>query len=216
MNLQVIEAALRAGPVDEPRYVPDAFRPAQARRWSVLLIGSAIAGALIVGAVIGLSVAVWRLPGGATGSPPDLVALAAQLQGRWQSQELTRDEWIGSLLEMGFDINDIEPFLDHDPIEERIHYELQVDGDRMTVSSAADGGFLTTLSQGNFRLLPDGRIEWSDAGASQLSGTCLATAEFQVDGEGLAFSTLKTAGCGVDERIAVSAFFNLSVYTRAP
>lgn len=206
MDVERIERALRAGPVDEPIYVPGSFRRAGSR-WS-FTVGVVVAtGALVIGVVIGVGVGILRPPAPNIGAP-DLEALAAELQGTWMSEVITRHDWITAQVALGNDIDDIDNLLIHDPMESRIRYQLSFDDSHLTVSAATDGGPVLEQSGGPYRLLDTGAIYYDDLG-------CFVTVRFAISGDRLNFQRISTVSCGADERVANSAFFNLVSYTRS-
>ncbi|MGI8829484.1 MAG: hypothetical protein ACR2I5_06910 [Candidatus Limnocylindria bacterium] len=209
MDEKRIELAVREGPVDEPTYLPGTFGRAGRRGWSLVAVTAVAALALVVGLGLGVGLGVLRAPGSGTGGPsPDPEALAAALKGRWTGDEISRETWVSDLRALGHDIDDIDNFLLHDPIETSTHYELLFDGNELVVAEIADGGPVEFLSTGPYEILPDGRFTWDDLG-------CRVTAGFRINGDRLAFERISTESCGADERVANSAFFNLTPYTRA-
>lgn len=204
MDVERIERALREGPVDEPVYVPGSFRRARSR-WS-LAVGVVVTGALVTGLVIGLGVGILRAPAPNIGVP-DLEALAAELQGTWTAEEITRQRWISSLVALGNNIDDIDNNLINNPMESRVTYELSFVDGRLTVWAAVDGGPMLEQSGGPYRLLDTGAIYYDDLG-------CYVTVRFAITGDRLTFQRISTESCGADERLANSAFFNLVPYAR--
>lgn len=205
MDVERIEHALRAGPVDEPIYVPGSFRRA-GRRWS-FTVGVVVAtGALVIGLVIGVGVGILRAPAPNI-SARDLEALAAELQGTWMSEVITRGDWITAQVALGNDIDDIDNLLINNPMESQVRYQLAFVDGRLTVSAAADGGLMIEQSGGPYRLLDSGAIYYDDLG-------CFVTVRFAISGDRLTFQRISTVSCGADERVANSAFFNLVPYAR--
>lgn len=209
MGPQRIEQALRDGPPNEPRYVPGSFRRDVLSQWSLAVGGAFVAVALVLGVAAGLGIGVLRSPGGNVGNPPDLEAIAAELQGAWVSDAISRDDWVSGLVSMGHDIDDVDNFLIHDPIVKDVTYFLTFSDGTLNISSSLDGAPVIENSDGPYRLLPEGRLSWEDLG-------CFVTADVTVDGDRLTFEPVETESCGADERVANSAFFNLAPYERAP
>lgn len=209
MEPQRIEQALRDGPPNEPRYVPGSFRRGGLSRWSLAVGGAFVAVALVVGVAAGLGIGVLRGPDANVGNPPDLEALAAELQGAWVSDAISRDDWVSELVSMGHDIDDVDNFLIHDPMTEDVTYFLTFSNGNMNVRSSLDGAPIIENSDGPYRLLPDGRFSWEDIG-------CFVTADVTVDADRLTFGPVAMESCGADERLANSAFFNLAPYHRDP
>jgi hypothetical protein len=208
MDLERIERALREGPVDEPIYVPGAFARRRRSIWSLAVVSAAVGAALVIGVIVGVGLSVLREPDGGVGVAPDVEALAAQLEGRWVSDEITHDEWVSALLAMGHDIDDIDAFLLHDPIETSTHYDLVFNDGLLTLFDTAPPDPRLEMGDGRYELLPDGRLYYDDRG-------CFITARFTIEGDRLTFDPISTDSCGADERVANSAFFNLAGYTRA-
>jgi hypothetical protein len=210
MDLERIERALRQGPADEPVYVAGGFRRAGRRR-SMLLVTAAVGSALVVGVVLGLGLDTLRSPSGDTGVPAlDLEALNAELAGTWLSDPITRDQFVDFMVEAGHAEADIDAFLEHDPIVSSSRFGLAFDGRaRLVVFEMPEGGIADILSNGPYELLPDGRLTFDDLG-------CVVTARFTIAGDRLTFEPVSLEGCDPDERIANSAFFNLTPYTFSP
>lgn len=207
MDLERIERALREGPVDEPAYVPGAFR--RARRRSTILMTATVGAALVIGFVLGLSLDTLRSPGVGTGAPgPDLEALNAELAGSWRSDVIYRDRFVEEMLELGHAEADIDAFLDRGGVRTAGRFHLFFDGrGRSRVYEATRDTDL--LSDEPYELLPDGRLMWGDLG-------CVVTARFIIAGDLLTFEPDSTTGCDADERIATDAFFNYRPYTLSP
>lgn len=209
MEVQRIEQALRDGPPNEPRYVPGSFRRTGLGRWSLAVGGALVVAALVVGVAVGLGIAVLRSPDDSVGNPPNLEALAAQLEGGWVSEAIGRDDWINRLVSMGNDIDDVDNFLIHDPMADDVTYFLSFSDRTLEVTSSLDGAPAIHNSDGPYRILPDGRFSWEDLG-------CFVIADVSIDGDQLTFGAIEMESCGGDERVANSAFFNLSPYQGAP
>jgi hypothetical protein len=203
MNLERIERALREGPVDEPRYVPGAF--GRAPRVEPLVLTAAVAGALVLGLVIGLGLDVLRSPAPNVGQQPvpDPSVTQQLLAGTWISPPVSEAEFLDFMLEQGHAQADVEAFLDHDPIESTLQWGLDFDGrGNLVIFSVTREGVTDVLSSGPYELLADGRLRWVDL-------TCVLLADFSVSDDQLAFDELAHENCNADERIAHDAFFNL-------
>jgi hypothetical protein len=205
MDDEKIERALRAGPVDEPAYVPGSFRRGRSA-WSLAMATSVIALTLLAGIAVGVGLGALRGNGDGVGAP-DVQALAAQLKGRWVSQEITRQDWIDALNAIGHEVAAIDAYLAHDPIQASVRYELWFVGDHLQIFAAVDGAPFTSQSGGPYRLLADGALYYDDIG-------CFITATLDITGDRLSFDPISTTGCGADESLANAAFFNLVDYTR--
>lgn len=202
MDLERIERALRDGPADEPRYESGAFGRQRRPGW-VMFVG-AMAGALVVGLVIGLGLDVLRQPAGIGGPDVDLDALNESLSGGWTSDAFTRDDFVSYLTAAGHQSSDISVFLTHDPIVGTVRWGLDIDGsERLVVYRTLDDGGTEVLANGPYELLPDGRLRWTESG-------CSVVAEVTVDGAELSFGNLEVENCDADERIALSTFFGLA------
>jgi hypothetical protein len=210
MDFERIERALREGPVDEPAYVPGAFRRSGRRR-STMLMTATVGAALVIGVVLGLRLDTLRSPSGDTGAPaPNLEALNAELAGTWLSDPITQHEFVDFMVQAGHAKDDIDAFLEHDPIPTATRYGLSFDGrELLVVFEVPQGGDTDILSNAPYELLPDGRLTWDDLG-------CVVTARFTIAGDRLTFEPVSRTGCDPDERIATDAFFNLTPYTSSP
>ncbi|MCV0402611.1 MAG: hypothetical protein K5924_02755 [Chloroflexi bacterium] len=209
-----IETALREGPPDEPEYVPGRFRRAGAPRWWLAAAGATAVAAMVVGVVVGIGLNVIRAPN--QGGPVDVPALEVELVGTWESDGVTQDQWLSRMVALGFDINDLEAFLVHNPVGDRIQHRLTFDGSEMIIWSSTDGAPFVGNTIADYRLLEDGALFFADIPPGGGLGTdCEVTASFMIAGDRLVFEPVATAGCGLDERIAQSAFFNLAGYSRA-
>jgi hypothetical protein len=213
MDVERIERALREGPVGEPRYVPGSFAGRARRGWSFAMVSAAVGAALVLGLVVGVGLQVVRGPSGED-QPADLVALRGDIQGRWASDVIDRQQWIDGLVSRGHELNDLEAYFQHDPLESEVQYFLAFRPNQLIIMSAADGGPENVLTAGTYDLLPDGRLTWQDEGGTALSDPCVMTAEPELEGERLTFRGLATTGCTADEAIAMSAFFDLAAYGR--
>jgi len=208
MDADRIERALRDGPPDEPTYVPGAFR--QRRSLSLLIVGAgAVLGvALIVGVVAGITLNVLRDPSDSVGGPVNVDRLAAELEGRWSSDEISREDWIQALAEMGYQRPDIDFALSNLPDHERVRYDLVFEDDHLQIFGSFDGDDLRSMSGGPYTLLPDGALYYDDIG-------CFITVRFELDADRLAFDPMETDGCSADESLNNAAYFNLLTYTRS-
>ena len=205
MDTERIERALREGPVDEPRYAPGAFRRSR-RRFSLALAGSVATAALVTGVLLGVVLTQLREPnGGVRGR--DLGELAADLEGRWVSDVISREEWINSALAAGHDRNTIDAFFLHDPIELQVQYELVFADDHLQVFGAFDGSPSQGLAGGPYRLLDNGAVYYDDIG-------CFITARFKLSADRMTFEPISTESCNAEEGLANWVFFNLASYTR--
>jgi hypothetical protein len=208
MDAERIERALREGPPDEPIYRPGAFRE-QRRPWLVLLAAGTVLGiALVVGVVAGLAVDVLRGPSAGVGGPLDVNRLAAELEGRWSSDDISREEWIQELSDMGYRQADIDFALSNLPAHERVRYDLVFQEEHLQIFGSFDGGELEPMSGGPYQLLPNGALYYDDV-------ACFITVLFDIDGDRLAFEPMATDGCSADESLNNAAYFNLLTYERA-
>ena len=136
MDLERIERALREGPVDEPVYVPGAFRRTRPSAW--WFAAAATAGAAgVAGVVIGLGLDVLRSD--RIGTAPDADELVTELAGRWVSDEIPFDRWVDELVGRGYDPNDLGNFLLHDPFDETVRYVLIFEGSQLSMQAIYDG-----------------------------------------------------------------------------
>lgn len=201
MNLDRIERALRDGPVDEPRYVPGAF--GSARRTEPLLLAAALAGALVLGVVIGLGIGLLRAPAPTVGGPSTNSVLQEQLEGTWLSETVTQDEFVRYMLDNGHSQADLDDEW-HDPIETTLRWGLDFDGrGRLVIFTVTGDGVTEVVAEGPYELLPDDRLRWTDI-------TCVMTANFDVSADQLSFDERDSQNCDAEERIAHDAFFGLS------
>jgi len=202
MNLERIERALRDGPVDEPRYVPGAF--GSARRTEPLLWAAAVAGALVLGIVIGLGIGLLRAPSPNVGGPSINSALIQeQLEGTWLSEPVTQDEFVRFMLDNGHSQADLDDEW-HEPIDTTLRWGLDFDGrGRLVIFTVTGDGVTEIVAEGPYELLPDGRLRWTDI-------TCVTIANFDVSADQLSFEDRESQNCDTQERIAHDAFFGLS------
>jgi hypothetical protein len=205
MDIAQIERALRAGPPGEPLYVSGSFRTPKGRI-SASGLSVALFGAIVLGIVIGSGVGERTIPNGGVGGPA-VPEAAAELRGRWVSEEISRERWINALLQRGHDIDDIEAFLIHDPIEASTRYELTFTADRIAIIEYASGDPPDDIGGGPYALLDDGRLRYDDR-------DCYVTARFAIESDRLTFQPIETESCGADERVANDAIFNVSVFDR--
>ena len=205
MDVERIERALRDGPMDEPIYVPGAFRKRHGS--SLVLLFASVGAALVLGVAVGLGLGVLNVPRVDVGAPVDTNALAARLEGRWVSEEMTRDEWVSGLQALGLNIDDIEAFHRHDPIPTTVRYEFVFSEGVLDIFVEAPPSELGEVGDGPYRILADGRLYFDDR-------QCFVTMAFDIEGDLLTFDRISTESCGVEEQVANSAFFNLSTFTR--
>jgi hypothetical protein len=206
MTSDRIERALRAGPADEPRYVPGTFRRSrsQSRLRSAMLAGG-IAASIAIGVGVGLGLGALRpSPGQVSGTALDP---AAAMRGHWISQGMTRSAWIDALVAKGHRQEDIEAFLTHDPFQSRVHYEIDVTDDRILISAVFDDKPSAPMSGGPYQMVGPSTFRYDDVG-------CYVTVQFEVVGGWLSFDPPAFESCDADERIANTAFFNQWPYTR--
>ncbi|MDQ4035767.1 MAG: hypothetical protein M3153_07535 [Chloroflexota bacterium] len=215
MDLERIERALREGPMDEPIYVPGAFRRARPSPWWLALAAAAVGAAVVIGLVIGIGLDVLRSE--RVGTPPNAEALAAELQGRWVSDAIPLDVWVDELVSQGYDPNDLGNFLTHDPFEETVEYVLIFEGSRLSMQAIYDGRAPVVLSGGEYGINRDGSFEFVEAVdlPPVVGEACRAVAEVELDDDRMQFDVLDLPGCGVDPAIAHTAFFDLAPYSRA-
>jgi hypothetical protein len=207
MDVRRIERALREGPTDEPVYVPGSFRGSDATPRPLAFAAFAVAAALVIG--IGVGVAFDALRGGGIGSEPPPVLDAADLVGTWSSDEISWQEWVDGLVTRGFQTDEIATFLEHDPFNETVQYELSFTAGEVTIRASYDGAPLVTLSGATYSILEDGRVRFAEDG-----GACRPTAEMTLEGEQMTFRRVELPNCVLDERIAYTAFFDLVPYGR--
>jgi hypothetical protein len=205
MDVERIERALREGPVDEPRYEPGSYRGRQTLQW--VLFAGAMAGALMVGVVLGLGLDLVRQPSGDVAAPVvDLETLGEELSGSWMSGSFTEDDFVGYMTGAGHAAEDIAAFLEHDPIPGTARWGLDFDGrERVVVFRTLDESRTEILNNSVYELLPDGRLRWTD-------GECSFILEFTVEGEELTFGQVELDRCdpGPDDLIATATFFGLA------
>jgi hypothetical protein len=209
MDLDRIERALREGPPDEPRYTPGIFARGRGPLLSMAAAASILAAAVVTGLAIGIGLDVLRAPGSDVGGPTDIALLQRQLEGEWTSREISREEFISGLVEQGHEIDDVNSFLKppEPAIERTVRFRLAFQTRELLIERSVDGKAWGQVAAGPYQVLPDGTVWYEDLG-------CIVTARFTVSEEALAFDRIGTQHCGAIERVANSAFFNLSTYTR--
>lgn len=212
MNTQRIERALRDGPADEPIYVPGSFRRAVRSGWSWALLVGAVAAAVVVTVAVGLALGMLRGPN--VGAGVDVEALHAQLEGNWASDTISRQEWVSSMEALGYDVNDLEIFLDHEVFQQSIEYRLAIGDEVLTNLTSFDDGPPMKNSDADYRILEDGRLQLVERTAigQGLGDTCTVTMSFDSKDDRLTFGRIQPDGCALDERMAYSSFFNLVPY----
>jgi hypothetical protein len=207
MDIARIERALRAGPADEPPYVPGAFLPSRSRsRLRSALLAGGIAASIAVGVVVGLGLGMLRPSNSQVGGAA--VDPAIEFRGHWISQGMTREAWIDALLAKGHRQEDIDAFLAHDPFQSRVHYEIDVTEDRILISAVFDGKPAAPMSGGPYEMVGSSTFRYDDVG-------CFVSVQFEVLGGWLSFDPPAFESCDADERIANTAFFNQWPYTRS-
>lgn len=213
MDIERIEHALRAGPPDEPVYIPGSFGRSHAPAWWLAVAGMIVTAAVVTGIAIGVGLDVLR--GDPVGGPPTSVVTTADLEGRWLSDEISFDEWVDQLIARGFDPNDVGNFLAHDPFEQHVRYQLTFDSGRVTVSADYDGTGLQVLNFGEYTLQGGvfSYVEATDA-PPVVGEACRVHAVASLDDLRLVWDDVELAGCGVDPSIAHTAFFDLAGYTQ--
>ena len=208
MDADRIERALREGPPDEPTYVPGAFR--QRRSVPLLFVGAGavLAAAVVIGLVVGVTLDLLREPTGGVGGPVDADELAAELEGRWSSGDISREAWIEELAAMGYRPADIDFALSNLPEHERVRYDLVFEDDHLMIFGSFDGADLRPMSGGPYEVLGNGALYYDDV-------ACFITVQFDLDDDRLAFEPMQTEGCNADESLNNAAYFNLLTYARS-
>ena len=154
---------------------------------------------MIIDLVVGIGLNGLHAPN--QGGPVDVPALKAELVGSWQSDVVTREQWLNRMVATGFDINDLEAFLSHDPLGVRIQYRLTFDGSKLTIASSTDDAPFLVNGTGAYSLLADGTFAYVETPPPGGLGTdCELTAPFEITGDRLVFDPVTTLGCGLDER----------------
>jgi hypothetical protein len=213
MDIERIEYALREGPPDEPVYVPGSFGRSHAPAWWFAVAGMLVTAAVVTGIAIGVGLDALR--GNPVGGPTTPEVTAADLEGRWLSDEIPMDEWVDELLANGFDPNDIGNFLAHDPFEQSVRYQLTFDSGNVTVSADYDGTGLQVLNSGEYSIQGGvlSYVETTDA-PPVVGEACRVRAVPTLDDLRIVWEDVELAGCGVDPSIAHTAFFDLAGYTQ--
>lgn len=211
MDTERIETALRAGPPDEPVYVPGSFRRTGLPGWWLAVAGLSVAVALVTGIAIGTALDALRSGGVGSGPGRDLVV--ADLQGVWESDPIEHRVWVDALLARGFSQADIDAFLEHDPFADRVRYALSFVDDRVTIQGAYDDLPFETLNPATFTIRDDGVkfVEILDG----VEGACQPLVAAAIDGSRLIMNVLELPGCTTDERMANTLFFEIASYSRA-
>lgn len=213
MDMERIERALWEGPLDEP-YVPSSYRRGPGRWIPRLFAVPVIAAALVVGIVVGTGLPAVR--DGGVGQAPDPVAISEALRGtRWTTDEITVNAWRNALLERGFTAADIAAFLEHDPFATSVRYLLAFDDSRVTIQASYDEAPPITLTLGGWRIREDGMLVAAEIVDGIPPGAgCSIEALVEVGDGALAFDIADFTRCGVDARLANTAFFNLAQYAQ--
>jgi hypothetical protein len=213
MDLERIEQALRDGPPDEPTYAPGSFSRPRLAAWWIALAGATVTAAVVVGIAIGVAFDAVRGP--LVGAPPPPAAVMADLQGTWVSDEISFDRWVDEVIERGFDPNDVDEFLVHDPFDRHVRYQLAFDSGRVTISADYDDTGMQVLNDGEYTLQEGvfSYVESTDR-PPVLGQPCGVDATPVVDGPRLVWQNVEGHGCGVDSSIAHTVFFDLLPYTR--
>lgn len=212
MDLERIEQALRDGPPDEPAYVPGSFRR-RSHRWQYAAAAVVVVMALVTGIAIGVGFDLLR--GNPVGRTPTTPITMADLDGRWLSDEISFDQWVDELVARGFDPNDIGNFLDHDPFEDSVRYQLTFDSGVVTIGADYDGTGVQVLNFGSYTV-EESLFSYaeSDEAPPVIGEACRVSARPRLDERTLEFSDVALAGCGVDPSIAHTAFFDLAAFAR--
>lgn len=210
MDADRIERVLRAGPPDEPVYVPGSFdRRATRGPWWFAVAALAVVIALVTGLAIGTALDVQR-GGEVGGDPAPRPLVAADLQGVWESDPIERRDLEGALLADGFSRADVAAFLDHEPSEDHVRFALRFIDDRLTVQAAYDDQPFQTLDIARFVMRDGGFAIVADG----LVNACEPVAAASIDGSRLSLSVVELPNCNVDDRIANTLFLQIATYTR--
>lgn len=212
MDTDRIETALRDGPPDEPTYVPGGFRRTSRPGWWFAVAGVAVVIALVTGIAIGTALDALR--GGGVGTDPGLRPLAtADLQGVWESDPIEHRAWVDALLARGFSQADIDAFLEHDPFADRVRYALRFVDDVVIIQAAYDDLPFQTLGAGTIAVDDDG-IRFLEV-VDGVEVACQPLVAAELTGSRLNMNVLELPGCGTDERMANTLFFEIASYSRA-
>lgn len=213
MDLERIEQALREGPPDEPAYVPGSFGRSRAPGWWFAMAGMIVA-AVVTGIAIG--VGLDGLRGTPVGGRPASDVTAADIEGSWQTDQISLDQWIEALLAKGFDPNDVGNTLAHDSFEQSVRYQLTFDaGGRVTVGADFDDTGLQVLNFGEYTVEGGVFSYVESVDIPPIVGeACRVRAVPRLDGDRLVWDDVELAGCGVDPSIAHTTFFDLAPYSR--
>jgi hypothetical protein len=211
MDLERIEASLRAGPVDEPLYVPGSFR--SDRRWGVAMAFAGVGAVLVIGIVIGLGVGALRQP-----TRIDVGALGAHLEGSWVTNGFTQQQMVDALLDAGYDLNDVNEFASRNPGDGPFRYELKFDRGELTILIDPGTGSFDVGSGGPYRLMEDGSMIYTERTTTGigLGDDCMVTTRPEFMTGRLEFGRIQTQGCSLEERIAHASFFNFLPYGLPP
>lgn len=206
MDLAIIEQALRAGPPDEPEYIPGRFSRRKGRSWSLLAAAVLVVVTLVSGIAVGVGIsAVWLpTPGPQTGSV-DLRALDASLQGNWDSLEISHDDAVDALAALG--VNRYAAIAFAPSVGSTMRIRIHIADGHLQIFRSDNGDAYVSQSGGPYRLLPSGDISYDDIG-------CFITIPFLVTGDHLVFDPISTENCDGPGTNANRSFFNLSVFTR--
>ena len=210
MDLDRIERALREGPPDEPRYTPGMYARQRRSLLTMAAAAAVLAAAVITGLVVGIGLDVLQRPGSLVGGPADVALLEGQLEGQWTSGEISREAFISKLVEQGHQIDDVNSFLKppEPAIERSVRFRLVFQARELVIERSVDEKAWHRAAAGAYGVAPDGTLTYDDLG-------CIITVGFAVSDETLTFDRIGTEHCGAIERVANSAFFNLSSYQRA-
>lgn len=206
MDTERIERALREGPPDEPVYVPGGHRDPRRRLWSLARVAAVLSTAVVIGVMIGVSLSVLREPSG-LGGAVDVRVLAAELEGAWESNEITAVSWRAELIALGHRREDVDAALARATPHDRVRYRMVFADDHVQIFGSFDGSEWDPLSGGPYELQADGSLIYDDI-------ACFITASVAIDGGLLSFSPIETRSCNAEETLNNVAFFNLVDYAR--
>lgn len=206
MDTERIEEALRDGPPDEPAYRQGGYR----RRWSPVLllagVGALATTAVVTGVLIAVTLSLMRAPGG-QGGGVDVLALGAELQGTWDSNEITATSWRSELMARGHTAEDVDAAHVSNGNFDRVRYRFVFAEQHLQVFAAFDGQPWEPMSGGPYELQADGSLLYDDIG-------CFITAMFTIDEDQLSFAPIETRSCNPEEMLNNAGFFNLVTFTR--